>query len=99
MIAHAHEGRSAAVCRARSRSARDLPQNLTGTKSPLLLCRTRQTSACHTVASLPGLPRNWGAPFSTLPKSLTKFRAFCGFMLGWVGLGREQKEVEGTKGS
>ncbi len=33
LLAHAHEGRSAAVCLARSRSAHDLPQNLAGRKS------------------------------------------------------------------
>jgi hypothetical protein len=34
------------------------------------LCRIRQTSACH-CGSPSGLPTNCGAPFSTLPKSLT----------------------------
>jgi hypothetical protein len=33
-----------------------------------VLCRTRQTSACHG-SSPSGLPTNCGAPFSTLPES------------------------------
>jgi len=36
-----------------------------------LLCRTRQTSACHCSAPS-GLPTNCDAPFSTLPESLTR---------------------------
>jgi hypothetical protein len=38
----------------------------------VLLGRTRQTSACH-YSSPSGLPTNCGAPFSTLPESLTSF--------------------------
>ncbi len=38
----------------------------------VLLGRTRQTSACH-CSSPSGLPTNCGAPFSTLPESLTSF--------------------------
>jgi len=33
VLADAHEGRSAAVCLARSRSAHDLPQNVAGRNS------------------------------------------------------------------
>jgi hypothetical protein len=62
-----------------------------------LLGRTRQMSACHW-NSPSGLPRNCGAPFCTLPESLTNFRALCGFMsFVWVyvGWGWEKKEVDG----
>jgi hypothetical protein len=52
--------------RARSRSARDLPQNLAGRKSGLSAL-PHPADFCPTLC----LPTNCGAPFSTLPESLT----------------------------
>ncbi len=56
-------------CRARSRSACDQPQNLAGRK---FWRSAGSHPACH-CSSLSGLPTNCGAPFSTLPESLTSF--------------------------
>ncbi len=63
-MGRAHEGRSAADCRARSRSPRDQPQNLAGGKS-------RRSARPHPVDVC--VPTNCGAPFSTLPESLMSF--------------------------
>ncbi len=58
-MGRAHEGRSAADCRSKSRSAPYRPQNVAG---------TQPMSASH-CSSPSGLPTSCGASFSTLPES------------------------------
>ncbi len=71
-MGRAHEGRSAADCRARSRSARDQQQNLAGRKS------RRSARPYPADIYLPlWLPfrraHELRRPFSTVPESLTSF--------------------------
>ncbi len=71
-MGRAHEGRSAADFRSRSRSARDRPQNLEGGKSRRS-ARPHPADVCLPL-ELPFPPaHDCGAPFSTLPEFLTSF--------------------------
>ncbi len=74
-MGRAHEGRSAADCRARSRSPAISHKTWQAENPDVLLGRTRYTSACH-CSSPSGLTTNCGVPFITLPESLTSFTVY-----------------------
>jgi hypothetical protein len=66
-MGRAHEGRSAADCRVRSRSARDQPQNMAGRNPDVRLgAPGRHLSACH-CRSPSGPPTNCGACLALCP--------------------------------
>jgi hypothetical protein len=67
LLAQAHEGRSA-----RSSSARDLAQTLTGKRIPTFFSGAPGRRLAATVAPPCRVPRKWGAPFSTMLESLTR---------------------------
>jgi hypothetical protein len=63
LLGRAHDGRSVADCRARRRSACDLPQNLAGRKSRI--SAPPHTADVSLPATMAPLPAGWSEPAAT----------------------------------